>query len=116
MTDADIMPDLTAWHAAMVNMDAQYDALNALVGLSPESPFPDAINRLQSLATDMTAKAVGDDGAWLNYYWLECQMGKGMFSGGHGMAIIDGKEYPIRTLKQLARVIVAYAKPEAGKP
>jgi len=107
MKTADMLPKLEAWKAAMVEMDRQYDALNALLGLSPDSPFPRAIQDLQAVATEATAETVGDAGGWLSYYWLECNMGAGMLSGRHGSATIGGKEYPIRTLKQLARVIVA---------
>lgn len=106
----DIMPDLIAWHAAMVEMETQYDALGALVGLSPDCPLANAISRLEGMATDAVARSVDDDGGWLNYYWLECQMGKGMYGGGHGLAEIRGKTYHIRTLKQLARVIVEWGK------
>lgn len=107
MNAADILPKLEAWRDAIVQMDAQYDALNAVVGLSPESPFLDAIHRLQELVTDTTAETVGDSDGWMSYYWLECRMGKGFYGGGHGSATIRGKKYPIRTLKQLAAVIAA---------
>lgn len=109
----DMLPKLEAWRIAMREMDKQYDALYALLGCKPEWPLTDAILKLQTVATDSTAAAVGDAGGWLDYYWLECNMGKGMCSGRHGRATIGGKEYPIRTLKQLARVIVADNRQEA---
>jgi hypothetical protein len=115
MSIPDMLPKLEAWCAAMREMDKQYDALYALLGCKPEWPLTDAILKLQTVATDSTAAAVGDAGGWLDYYWLECNMGKGMCSGRHGRATIGGKEYPIRTLKQLARVIVADNRREAAE-
>jgi hypothetical protein len=109
----DMLPKLEAWCAAMREMDKQYDALYALLGCKPEWPLTRAIQELQAVATHATESAVGDCGGWLSYYWLECNMGKGMCSGRHGRATIGDKEYRIRTLKQLARVIVADNRQEA---
>jgi hypothetical protein len=111
----DMLPKLEAWRIAMREMDKQYDALYALLGCQSDWPLTDAILKLQTVATDSTAAAVGDAGGWLDYYWLECNMGKGMCSGRHGRATIGGREYPIRTLKQLARVNVADNRWEAGE-
>ena len=111
----DMLPKLEAWCAAMREMDKQYDALYALLGISPDWPMTRAIQELQAVATHATEAAVGDAGGWLSYYWLECNMGAGMHSGRHGSATIGGKEYPIRTLKQLARVIVADNREGARK-
>ena len=113
MKIADMLPKLETWHAAMVEMDRQYDALNALAGISPDSPLAEAIFRLEAMATKAMAESVGDSGGWLDYYWLECNMGNGLRAGVHGSATISGKQYPIRTLKQLARVIVADNKQES---
>lgn len=113
MKTADMLPKLETWRDAVVEMEKQYDALHSLLGISPGWPMTRAIMDLQMVATNATAAAVGDRGGWLDYYWLECNMGAGMLSGRHGSATIGGKEYPIRTLKQLARVIVADNRREA---
>lgn len=115
MTIPDMLPKLEAWCIAMREMDKQYDALYALLGCKPEWPLADAILMLQTVATEATATAVGDAGGWLDYYWTECNMGRGRHSGKHGIANIGGKTYPIRTLKQLARVIVADNRQEAAE-
>jgi len=107
MTIPEMLPKLEAWCATMREMEKQYDALRALMGIEPDCPLSLAIMELQAVATTATAAAVGDRSGWLDYYWLECNMGAGMLSGRHGSATIGGKEYRIRTLKQLARVIVA---------
>ena len=115
MTADEMMPKLEAWHAAMVEMDRQYDALLALTGMGFEWPLPAAICQLQDVATRAVAENVGDMGRWLEHFRLARDKGIIRLSDSRDIVTINGKKYPIRTLKQLARVIVADNREDARK-
>jgi len=65
---------LARWARVMRDMEAQYRTLDALVGSEPEAPLPLAINFLMEAYTDAMA-AMTDGGGWLEWFWLECDLG-----------------------------------------
>lgn len=93
---------LKRWQDAMERADATIDPVIQLLQLQPESPICDAVWRLQSALTAMTADLVGDCADWLSWYALENDMGrKGMEAGWSGF------EREIRTLDDLLWLVEA---------
>lgn len=101
---AEMVPVLQGWQRHMLAADAQISEAQAF-GLRVESPLIQAVFELKSALTASVAAQVGDsvDG-WLEWWWLENAMGK---RGLEASSSIAGKMRPIRTLKQLARLIAA---------
>jgi hypothetical protein len=71
-----IRAKLGKWQNAMMEVEAQYDALAAVVGCVPESPLFEAISRLKSAYTNAVAQLVCDEHEWLEWWWLECDFGR----------------------------------------
>jgi len=101
MTPAEMLPILTEWHKAMIDSDAAIAWYLEPLKLSPDSPLYESIWTLQGSMTKTVSKLVGDQDEWLAWYRFDNEMGK---AGREAM--IDGKYRKVRTLKQLARVIV----------
>lgn len=92
---------LQAWAARQQAIDKQYNALRALVGCDLESPLLAALFDVWTAYTVAVSEIVGDKAEWLQWYELECDMGrrpKEVHSTG-------GRKIKVRTLRQLARVI-----------
>lgn len=101
MTEAEILPHLTEWHQAMIDSDAAIAWYLEPLKLAPDSPLYESIWNLQSAMTKAVSKLVDDQDEWLAWYRFDNDMGK---AGREAM--IGGKYRKVRTLKQLARVIV----------
>lgn len=100
----DHMALLRRWNDRMVAMEAQYDALVALTGSSPEAPLMRAIADLQAFATVAVQDAIGDEHGWCNYYWLEKDMGSKAID-----LMIGRKSFTLRTVDDLAAIITEHA-------
>ena len=87
---------LKHWQQAMERADATIDPVIDALKLQPESPICDAVWRLQSALTAMTADLVGDCGDWLSWYAMENDMGRKGYMAGPKDA-----EREIRTLYDL---------------
>ena len=95
---------LARWARVMRDMEAQYRTLDALMGSEPEAPLPLAVNRLMEAYTDQVSAHLGDSRQWLEWYWLECDLGaKPKVAGPHD----DMRR--IATIEDLAWVIGAAA-------
>lgn len=66
---------LRGWEARRKDMDSKIAQLEDLLGISPESPFLDAIRRLQEQDRIVTSQIVGDDDEWLDWYCYENSFG-----------------------------------------
>jgi len=66
---------LEAWRGRREELDAQLDALSALTKAAPECPLFEAIEDVWSAYTVSLGELIGDDAEWLQWYWLECDMG-----------------------------------------
>ena len=101
MNPAEILPHLERWRHEMEHADKVCETYLEPLKLAPESPVYSVIWTLQDAMTDAVSRLVGDRDAWLSWYRYDTAMGAKAME-----AQISGKTYKVRTLKQLARVIV----------
>jgi hypothetical protein len=99
-----IRAKLDKWQSAMLAVEAQYDALAAVVGCMPESPLFDAIGQLKSSYTNAVAQLVGDDREWLEWWWLDCDLGR---ISKLSVIMPDGEVFYPSSTTDMARVILA---------
>lgn len=71
----EIRKTLHVWKETIADAEWQIDELSKLVGASPESVLIQAIHNLETEYTKSVAALVGDDNEWLDWYWLEVDMG-----------------------------------------
>lgn len=95
----DKLKALRVWEQVTKAVDKQLSDLEMLFGFT-ESPFLDAIFRMQSEYTESVAKNVGDTSDWLNWYQAENDMGAKGYDAGFGE---DMRE--IKTLEDLLWLI-----------
>lgn len=99
---AAMVPKLKAWQAhGRALYDAQGAAYKA-IGSTFDSPFWDAIFDTWRSYTAAVAELVGDEEEWLEWFDVECDLGR----RPKLMRFASGKEVRVRTVQQLARVIV----------
>lgn len=94
---------LEMWRGRREELDDQLDALRAVLNPTPENPLCDAIEEVWIGYTVTLSQIIGDTGEWLQWYWLECQMGNkpGEVIPAEGAApILCGRD-----LRDLVRVI-----------
>ena len=99
---AQILTQLKAWEVLVNELDLQMDAFSALTGAPPDSPMLNVIYRVEDAYTTALADVIGDENGWLWWWHLECDMGR----KPRDAAVNYGPVRKIRTLKQLARLIV----------
>lgn len=103
MDRAQKLAALKRWHAAMDQADTHFDSLIDLMGLHPDGDTCNAVFGLQDALTSATADLVDDGSNWINWYWLENDMGrKGMEAAPEG-----GGLRPVCTLDDLLDVMGA---------
>lgn len=99
-----VLPRLEMWVERVSELDRQIDAFYALTGATPDSPLVESIYTVEDAYTKSLADAVGDTEGWLLWWRWECDMGrkpmKASFRPG-------GPMREIRTIKQLARLVVS---------
>jgi hypothetical protein len=95
----DKLKALQVWEQVTKAVDKQLADFEKLFGFV-ESPFTDAIFRMQSEYTDAVAKNVGDASDWLNWYQFDNDMGAKGYEAGFGD---DMRE--IKTLEDLLWLI-----------
>ena len=103
MTIAEIARALEMWRGRREELDAQLDALRAVLNPTPENPLCDAIEEVFMAYTVSLSKLIGDADDWLIWYWQERQMGR-----NPSYVIPAAGAAPIhvgRNLRTLARVI-----------
>ena len=74
---------IRTWYATVKATGEAVDALNNIVGCSPESPLSQSIYAMVIAYTDAVQDAHGLD-TWLEWYWLECEMGENPLSASSG--------------------------------
>lgn len=97
MDSAQKLAVLKRWQEAIQAADEHFDAMCSLMGLQPEGPTFSAIWGLQGALTSATADLL-DDGVWLEWYWLENDMGLGEKKASPAKGV-DLR--PIKTLQDL---------------
>ncbi|MXS85325.1 hypothetical protein ABO04_05170 [Nitrosomonas sp. HPC101] len=99
----EIKIQLRAWQETISDLEDQLDALSKIVQACPESPLINAIHRIESRYTRSVARLVGDDNEWLDWYWLEVDMG----SKEHNTVTLNNGDdvRNIKTTDDLAQLI-----------
>jgi hypothetical protein len=92
---------LEAWADRQRKLTAQYEALKALTGADCECELLKPVWSVWSAYTVAVSELVGDNNEWLQWYELECDMGR----RPREVTSLGGKTIKVRTLRQLARVI-----------
>ena len=99
---SEILPQLKAWEDRVTEFDLHVDKFYVLTGATVEAPMMDAIHKLEDAYTLLLAESIGDTNGWLMWWRWECDMGRKPLGAQSGM----GPLREVRTLKQLARLIV----------
>jgi hypothetical protein len=92
---------LEAWADRQRKLTAQYEALQALTGADVECALLAPVWPIWTAYTVAVSELVGDENEWLQWYELECEMGRRPTE----VTSTAGKKITVRTLRQLARVI-----------
>ena len=98
-----IARSLEKWRGRREELDAQLDALRAVLNPTPGNPLCDAIEEIFMAYTVVLSELIGDTDEWLIWYWQERQMGR-----NPSYVIPAAGAEPIhvgRNLRTLARVI-----------
>lgn len=105
---ADALTVLERWQERMQEIEAQMDALGALLQHAPEAPLPNAVGALMSAYTHNVSRLIGCSDEWLTAWWLEHSFGERPMRAG-----LTGEPLrTITTLTELVRLIVN----DAGAP
>lgn len=75
MKPNEIACSLEMWRGRREALDAQLDALDAVLKTTPENPLREAIEGIWMGYTVAMSQLIGDKAEWLQWYWLERQMG-----------------------------------------
>ena len=92
---------IRTWHTTVKATGEAVDELDRVVGCSPESPLSQSIYAMVIAYTDAVQDAHGL-GDWLEYYWLECDMGKSPLAASIG-------DEPLRDIATLEDLIALCA-------
>ena len=90
------------WHTTVKAAGEAVDALNNVVGCSPESPLSQAIYAMVIAYTDAVQDAHGLD-TWLEWSWRECEMGETPLSASIG-------DEPLREIATVEDLIALCAR------
>ena len=104
---------IETWITHMKLCDAQYEAMNAAIGLTVEGPLTAMIDRFQTALTKAVALAVGDEEKWLEWFWHENEYGKRAFECSVDVPARNGWKKltcNVRTARQLLAIIDASRK------
>ena len=97
---------IRTWHATVKATGEAVDALDRVVGCSPESPLSQAIYAMVIAYTGAVQDAHKLD-TWLEWYWLECEMGENPLSASIG-------DEPLREIATVDDLIALCARHCAG--
>lgn len=100
MPQPQIADTLAAWAVLMMRCEAQLAAITTLMDADTESPFLRPFCDLMQAHTRDTAAAVGDRHGWLEWYWVENDLG----ARGHSAGPV-GHPRPITCADDLAWLI-----------
>ena len=97
---SDTLQILNDWHYQYDRITELMDGMTKAIGVLPEGLFSETVWGLFDSYTKAISDLVGDKGGWLNWYYLENNMGaKGMNAG------YDGKTKPIKNKLDLRALI-----------
>ena len=97
----DIVKRLEAWAMRQRELTVQYEALRALTNAGSDCALLKPVWSVWGAYTVAVSELVGDTNEWLQWYELECDMGRKPME----VTSLGGKTIKVRTLRQLARVI-----------
>lgn len=97
----EIVRRLEWWKKRHTELEAQYQGFKALTDVSPDCPLFNMVFKLWDAYTVAVSEIIGDKDEWLNWYEMECDMGKNTKE----VKLPNGKLIKVKTLRQLARVI-----------
>lgn len=86
---------LQEWQKTITATDSQISALRAVLGMS-DCALYESIRQMQCRYTESVARNVGDKSEWLEWFWLENEMG----ARGHEAGVDDDMR-KIKTLDDL---------------
>jgi hypothetical protein len=96
-----IVMRLDAWATRQRLLTAQYEALQALTSADCECALLKPVWDVWSAYTVAVSELVGDKNDWLQWYELECDMGR----APKEVTTLGGRTVKVKTIRQLARVI-----------
>ena len=97
-----IIKRLKCWKRRHAELMAVYNAMSQLTGTDRYSTLFEPIFDIWTAYTVAMSELIGDKEEWLQWYEIECEMGR-----AHMMVVLrDGREIEVKTLRQLARVII----------
>ena len=73
---------LRRWQDAINRADTLFDPIRRDLGSDPESNLCQSVYGLQEVLTRTTADLLDDGGNWLEWYWLENDLGKKCLDAG----------------------------------
>lgn len=102
MNSEQITKRLKCWKRRHSELMAVYDAMSQLTGADRYSTLFALIFDLWTAYTVAMSELIGDTDEWLQWYEIECDMGRAPMM----VVLLDGREIEVKTLRQLARVII----------
>lgn len=96
-----VLASLQAWAERQTALHEQTDALLAVVGGDLESPLMRAVYDVWKGYSDAVSREIGDKCAWLEWFELECDMGRRPKT----VRFLDGTEHEVASLADLAFVV-----------
>ena len=76
LTRDQVTAAIREWMERVQGADAQLGALAAMSGdINYDAPIPAAIAALISGYAKALGRVIGDEGEWLEYFWIDCAFG-----------------------------------------
>ena len=97
---ADTLQILNDWHYQYDRITELWDGMTKAIGVLPEGLFSEAVWGLFDSYTKSISSLVGDKGGWLDWHYLENNMGANCMAAGY-----DGKTKPIKNKRDLCALI-----------
>lgn len=72
----EIKEEINRWFAVMHDVNTVVDSITDYTGGDLDSPMLKPICAMMSAYTNEVSKSIGDEGDYLTWYWLDCDMGK----------------------------------------
>jgi hypothetical protein len=101
MTTDEKMKLLQTWEVVICGMESEEDKLQVTLQPGADSPFISRLDILKIEYTRAVANLVDDTGDWLEWYWLENNMG----AKGLPASRKQGKMKPVTSIRQLLVLI-----------
>ena len=98
----DLLPLVSAWVNAGVNLRESHEALSEVMLCSPEAPFMEAAWASFQGYTAMLARTMNDHNKWLEWFHHECALGDKPMT----MSFANGEELLVVGAQDLIDVIV----------